>query len=265
MIGILTFCLALVMAAPAPGQTPGAPSSKAFEVASIKLTDPNFAGKLIQTPGPGRIAFRGQTLADLVGFAFDIDSRLVIGIPTAFSATRYDVVATSDQIGTATATFGRNDVRLMLEALLVERFKLVSRRDTREVPVYGLYVANGGHRLKARSEVDAGAPLSMLFQGANLPARNVPMSLFVDGLQKAVLDRPVIDNTGLRGNFDFDLTWRPDPSQFGGRGGTMPAASDPDRADIFTAVQEQLGLKLQPEKGPTTVIVVVAVERPSED
>jgi uncharacterized protein (TIGR03435 family) len=153
----------------------------------------------------------------------------------------------------------------MLRALLAERFKLVSHRETRQVPVYGLHVARGGHKLRARSESDGGAPLSMLFQGANLPGRNVPMSLLADGLQKAVLDRPVVDKTGLQGTFDFDLSWRPDASQFGGRGATMPAASDPDRADIFTALQEQLGLRLQSESGPATVIVVDSVEKPSQD
>jgi uncharacterized protein (TIGR03435 family) len=225
----------------------------------------SFTGTLIQTPGPGRITFRGFTLADLIGFAFDVDKRLVVGIPKTLDATRYDVVGQSDQIGSSTATFGRNDVRLIVQALLAERFKLVSHRETRDVPVYGLHVAQGGHKLKARSEGDGGAPLSMLFQGANLPGRNVPMSLLADGLQRAVLARPVIDKTGLQGNFDFDLSWRPDASQFGGRGGTMPAANDPDRADVFTALQEQLGLRLQPEKGPASVIVVDAVERPSED
>jgi len=265
MVRTLIFCLTLPMTISAHAQAPDAASTKTFEVASIKLTDPSFTGTLIQTSGPGRVAFRGFTLGDLIGFAFDVDKRLVVGIPKTLGATRYDVVGTSDQSGNPTATFGRNDVRLMLQALLAERFRLVMHRETRDVPVYGLHVVKGGHKLKARSEGDGGAPLSMLFQGANLPGRNVPISLLADGLQKAVLDRPVIDKTGLQGAFDFDLSWRPDASQFGGRGGTMPAAADPDRADIFTALQEQLGLRLQPEKGPTAVIVLDAVETPSED
>jgi uncharacterized protein (TIGR03435 family) len=75
----------------------------------------------------------------------------------------------------------------------------------------------------------------------------------------------VIDKTGLEGRFDFDLNWRPDAAQFGGPGGALPAASDPDRADLVTAIQEQLGLKLDAEKGPGTVIVVDKVEKPSAD
>jgi uncharacterized protein (TIGR03435 family) len=258
-------CLTLLATVLVQAQTPDAGPPKVFEVASIKLTDPNFTGTLIQTPGPGRIAFRGFTVTDLIAFASDVDKRLVTGVPKTLGATRYDVVATSGHIGNPTATFAGNDVRLMLQALLAERCKLVSHRETRDVAVYGLYVVRSGHKLRARTEGDGGKPLSMLFQGANLPGRNVPVSLLADGLQKAVLDRPVIDKTGLQGTFDFDLSWRPDASQFGGRGGTMPAASDPDRADIFTALQEQLGLRLQPEKGAATVIIVDAVERPSED
>jgi uncharacterized protein (TIGR03435 family) len=91
------------------------------------------------------------------------------------------------------------------------------------------------------------------------------MAMLAGGLQKLVLDRPVIDKTGLTGNYDFDLAWRPDGTQFGGRGGTLPAASDPDRPDIFTALQEQLGLKLDAQKGPGEVIVVDSAEKPSDN
>ncbi len=86
------------------------------------------------------------------------------------------------------------------------------------------------------------------------------MARLVFVLQARVLDRPVIDKTGLSGNFDFDLSWAPDETQFGGRGATMPA--DPDSPDLFTAMREQLGLDLRSMKGPVDVLVVDHAEKP---
>ena len=155
------------------------------------------------------------------------------------------------------------DIKPMVQTLLADRFQLKVHRETREIPVYVLTVRKGGHKMKPRTEGDGGPPTSLFVRGANVPARNAPVSMFAGALQRLVLDRPVIDKTGITGNFDFDLAWRPDASQFGGRGGTLPAASDPDRPDLFTAIQEQLGLKLDADKGPGEVIVVDAVEKPS--
>jgi uncharacterized protein (TIGR03435 family) len=153
----------------------------------------------------------------------------------------------------------------MVQALLADRFQLKFHRETREIPVYVLTVAKSGHKMKVRTEGDGGAPGSMLFRGANLPGRNTSIAMLAGGLQKVVLDRPILDKTGLSGRFDFDLAWRPDATQFGGRGGTLPAAADPDRPDIFTALQEQLGLKLDATRGPGEVIVVDKVEKPSDN
>jgi uncharacterized protein (TIGR03435 family) len=83
------------------------------------------------------------------------------------------------------------------------------------------------------------------------------------GLQKIILDRPVLDKTGLTAHYDFDLKWRPDPSQFRGNGDKLQ--SDPNDPDLFTALQEQLGLKLAAEQAPVDVIVIDSAEKPSEN
>ena len=249
--------LALLVAFAAFGQAPATPK---FEVATIKPTDPNFGGILIQFPA-GTLALRGFTLKDIIGFAYDMDNRQILNIPKEIESQRYDVVGKAEK----SLMPANTDVKPMVQSLLAERFQLKFHRETREIPVYVLTVVKGGHKMKPRTEGDGGPPTSMLFQGANLPARNTSIAMLAGGLQKLVLDRPIIDKTGLKGNFDFTLQWRPDGTQFGGRGGTLPAAADPDRVDIFTALQEQLGLKLDAVRGPGDVMVIDKVEKPSEN
>ena len=255
----MTAATALFVASAAFAQN--APPAKSFEVATIKPTDPNFGGILAQFPG-GTISLRGFTVKDLIGLAYDVDNRQVIGVPKALESARYDVVGKAE--GPITPA-NIDDAKVMMQGLLANRFGLKMHRETREVPVYVMRVARNGHKLKPRKEGDGGPPTSLLFQGANLPGRNASLALLASALQKVVLDRPVVDKTGLEGNFDFDLSWRPDAGQFSGRGGQLPAASDPDRADIFTALQEQLGLKLDAERGPGEVIVVDALSGPTEN
>jgi uncharacterized protein (TIGR03435 family) len=237
-----------------------APAVQKFEVATIKLTDPNFGGILIQFPG-GTLSLRGFTLTDLIGFTYDVDNRQVSNVPKALDSERYDVVGKAEKPLTPAST----ETKQMVQALLTERFQLKIHRETKEIPIYVMTVAKGGPKMKVRTEGDGGAPTSLLFRGANVPGRNATMGMLAGGLQKLVLDRPVVDKTGLTGRYDFDLSWRPDGTQFGGRGGTLPAASDPDRPDIFTALQEQLGVKLDAQKGPGEVIVVDSAEKPSDN
>ena len=234
-------------------------SAQSLEVATIKLTDPAFPGILVQFPG-GTLSLRGFTVKDIISYAYNLDNRQVIGVPKPLESERYDVVGKAEKRLTPA---DQDEARRMLQALLSDRFQLQFHRETREMPVYVLTVAKGGPRMKPRTEGDGGAAPSMLFRGANVPGRNVPVSSLAEGLQKLVLDRPIIDKTGLTGNFDFDLSWQPDDAQFGGRGGLLP--KDPDKPDIFTAMQEQLGLKLNAQNGEASVVVVDKVEKPSEN
>jgi uncharacterized protein (TIGR03435 family) len=257
MLRNVTTVLAALLIAIAPSAR--AQSSRPqFAVATIKPTDPSFRGNLIGAPG-GILSARGYTLKALIAYSYDMDERQILDIPKSLDGERYDITAKPEKEGRFTPAEGK----LMLQSLLADRFQLKFHRETRELLLYILTVAKSGSKMRPRTEGDGGAPRSMLFQGPRLPGRNLSVTDLAAGLQKMALDRPVIDKTGLTGKFDFDLTWRPELQQVGGQGGT--AISNADVPDIFTALQEQLGLKLESSKGPVEVLVIDSVSRPTEN
>ena len=156
----------------------------------------------------------------------------------------------------------------MLQKLVVERFKLTFHRDKRELSVYVLSVAKGGPKL-TKSEGDPNGLPGLFFRGrlGDLGVRNANMADFTQLMQSAVLDRPVVDQTGLSGRFDFTLDWTPDDSQFAGMGAKFPPPTDSANAppNLYTAIQEQIGLKLEATKAPADVMVIDHVEKPSEN
>jgi uncharacterized protein (TIGR03435 family) len=132
--------------------------------------------------------------------------------------------------------------------------------------VYAITVGKTGPKL-TKSEGDPNGLPGLFFRGLGvLPARNATMADFAGVMQAAVLDRPVVDQTGLPGRYDFTLTWTPDEFQFGGLGMKPPATSEGATApDLFTAMQQQLGLKLESTKAPAEILVIDRVEKPSEN
>jgi uncharacterized protein (TIGR03435 family) len=155
----------------------------------------------------------------------------------------------------------------MVRSLLEERFRIAVHRESRELPVYAMIVASAGPTLSKNTTNPNGLP-SLFFKGLGvLPAINASMSDLANVMQTAVLDRPVVDRTGLSGRFDFTLTWTPDESQFRGMGVRVPAPStDPNLPPgLFTAIEEQLGLKLESTRAPVEVLVVDRVEKPSDN
>jgi uncharacterized protein (TIGR03435 family) len=168
-------------AAPAP-ETPS--SLLAFEVATIKPTSPDFRGILISFPG-GRFSGQGFTLRDLIGYAYDADnSRQVIGGPSWIDSERYDVMGKPERTDSLTL----DEVKLMLQTLLAERFQLKIHRDTREMPVYVMTVAKSGLKMKQRSDGDGGEPAGMLIRGPSIPGRDTTVQFLAAGLEKLVLD-----------------------------------------------------------------------------
>jgi len=162
-----------------------------------------------------------------------------------------------------------NDKQLksMLKKLLADRFQLKFHTDKKELSVYALVPAKTGPKL-TKSEADAGSLPGLFFRGlGKLNVRNATMLDFTQLMQEAVLDRPVVDQTGLTGRWDFTLNWTPDESQFGGIGIKVPAPSDKVDAPppLFTAIQEQIGLKLDPTKAPVDVMVIDKAERSSDN
>jgi uncharacterized protein (TIGR03435 family) len=153
----------------------------------------------------------------------------------------------------------------MLRALLVERFSLKFHREEKEFSIYQLTVAKGGPKLKAAAKPDDPPVLvGVVYPGKiEVPAKSVTMDDFVAMLQRATLDRPTVNKTGLTGKYDFDLVWAQDETQYGGQVPVAP--EDAPSPPLFTAVQEQLGLKLGATKGMVEAMVVDGVERPTAD
>lgn len=143
-----------------------------------------------------------------------------------------------------------------MQKLLVSRFQLTFHKDTEELSVYELVVRTDGPKLTP-SAAQGNLP-GLFFRGlGNLPARNATMADFAGPLQAAVLDKPVVDHTGLSGRYDFELKWTPDQSQFEALGGIKsPPADNPDAPPgLYTAIRQQLGLKINTAKAPVDVIV----------
>jgi uncharacterized protein (TIGR03435 family) len=231
-------------------------TAPAIEVSTIKRSD--YPGRLIGLPGP-TLTTRGTPLKDVILWAYNVHPSQVLGGPGWVDTDKYDIVAKPVGGG----LLDGEQIKAMLRTLMADRFQLKLRHETKELPVYALTIGKNGPKMKARTEGDGGAAFTLLIGGPRWPVRNAPMAQMVSVLQMVVLDRPVLDKTGLTGRFDFDLVWTPDETQFGGKGSSMPA--DPNAPNIFTAFQEQLGLKLEPQKAAVDVLVIDAVERPSEN
>jgi uncharacterized protein (TIGR03435 family) len=227
-----------------------------FEVATVKPTGASFAGKSVGMPPNGDLVIRGMTLKDVIQFAFGLHPNLIVGASGWMDGERYDILARPEPGRLPSA----DELKSMLRRLLEDRFKLTFHRAFQEASVYVIVVAKTGSKMKERSPVDAEASTSLTFQGARLPAKAVSMPMLAEALT-IVLDRPVIDGTGLRGKYDFDLAWMPEPDQFDGHGSAAP--SDANAPNIFTAMQEQLGLRLDSRKGSVQSLIVDHAERPA--
>ncbi len=152
-----------------------------FEVATIKRTDPNFAGFVVGGFRAGRFSAQGFTLKDLIGYAYDVDNRQISGGPKWSDSERYDVVGKPEKTGPLKPELGK----LMLQTLLSERFQLKIHRDVEEMPVYVMTIAAGGLKMRPRSEGDGGAPGGMPIEGARIPGRNATIQRFLAyGLQR---------------------------------------------------------------------------------
>ena len=176
---------------------------------------------------------------------------------------KYDITALPDIAGQPNI----KQLKSMVKKLLKDRFKLAFHQEKKELSVYALTVGKTGPNLTKSDGDPNGLPgLGMRALGA-LTVRNATLENFVHLLQSTVLDRPVVDQTGLAGRFDFTLNWTPDESQFGGLGVKIPTPSDAANAPpgLFTAIPEQLGLKLDATKAPVDVIVIDHVEKASEN
>jgi uncharacterized protein (TIGR03435 family) len=245
-----------------PSQTPSPrPKFNAFEVATIKPVEPaDKSPRYIKMEGPHRFVEKYYTLKLLIAAAYDLNPKTISGGPSWVDSDHYDILAlTPGEIRPS-----HDEQMSMLRNLLTDRFKLTFHREQKDFSIFELEVAKNGPKLKKSTAApdDPTALISTVYpQRIMLPARNASMGDFTSLLQRALLDRPVVDKTGLTGKYDFDLEWAPDNSQFGGDVGS--ASSDAPSAPFFTAIQQQLGLKLEATRGPVEALVVDHAEPPS--
>jgi uncharacterized protein (TIGR03435 family) len=265
VFGLTTILFATVACDPAGhAQTQQAGASAAaatpeFEVATIKLTKEPNPGRMQDRTDGRRYSTRYTTLRDLIMMAYGLDPRQIVGGPAWVATDEYDIDAVAaDGLPAA----GNWDA--MLQKLLVDRFRLTFHHEQREMSVYELTVAKGGPKLTAAAAAEGhGSGCDHL---GICKFRAEPTAHFARWLQ-LVMDKPVVDKTGIAGEFDFTLTWTPDESQFTSMGIHVPPPVDSPNAPpgLLTALQEQLGLKLEPQKVAAEVLVIDQVERPSEN
>jgi uncharacterized protein (TIGR03435 family) len=238
-------------------------ANPSFEVATIKPSKPDENRKFLTVQGR-KLVEVNYSFKDLLAFAYGVHSTQIQGLPAWAESDRYDITGQPDGEGMPNAA----QLKGMLQKLLVERFKLSFHHDQKQLSVYVLSVAKSGPKLTKSTSDPKGLPGVGFRQLGALFAVNASMNDFcVLGLQGTVLDRPVLDQTGIDGKFDFQLNWTPDDSQFTTLGVKVPAPTDAPNAppNLYTAIQEQLGLKLEATKAAADVLAVDHVEKPSEN
>jgi len=239
--------------------------AQSFEVATIKPGNPGDHRKMFGIMPGGRFSASNVTVKELIIFAYDLKDQQLSGGPGWAGSETYDVVAKPE--GSASP----EQMKLMMRALLAERFKLTMRRESKELSVYNLVVGKNGPKMsesKVDAQGEAGGPRRNTRMGRGLvEGQQMSMATLADVLSK-VSGRSVLDKTSLSGSYDLKLEWTPDGSEAqiktGAREGEPPAA-EATGPSLFTAIQEQLGLKLEAQKGPVEVFVIERVEKPSEN
>jgi uncharacterized protein (TIGR03435 family) len=242
------------------------PKFESFEVATIKPADPDVPGRYIKMQSAHRFYARNHTVKTLIEAAYNITSRAVSGGPAWVESDRYEIVAVTPNDPRPTP----DEQMAMLRQLLADRFHLSFHREPKEFSVYAITVAKGGPKLKATTvDPDAtpdGPPLLAFVLSpavVRLPAKYTTIAEMASVMQRAVFDRPVIDRTGLAGRYDFDLEFTPDESMFGGLG--LKGTAESTKPDLFSALQEQLGLKLEASRGIIDTVVIDRVDRPTDN
>jgi bla regulator protein BlaR1 len=262
-----------------------------FEVASVK---PNKSGdmgvQLMFQPG-GRFNAKNISLKFLIRFAYGVQDFQITGGPAWLNSDKYDIEAKAegrsktemDNMTDAQRDADMEQNKLRMQALLADRFKLTLHKESKDAPIYALVVAKNGPKLKEATPEELAPPdpneapkppgpngkmrgRGMRMGRGELTGQAAQMTFLADVLSNQV-GRTVIDKTGLTGLYDFTLKWTPDESQgpmFKGPG-DAPPPPDPNGPSLFTAIQEQLGLKLEPQRGPVDLLVIDHAEKASEN
>jgi uncharacterized protein (TIGR03435 family) len=224
----------------------------------VKEPDPNHTRDTTQGR---RLIVRNTSLRELITMAYELDPKEIEGDPKWLAADEWNIDAE------AVEGVNLNEVQeeeTLLQEILADRFRLAFHWEKRTLPVYVLTVTKPRPKLQAadpHEDENSGCP-----QPGICTFRKRTLSNFAWFMQYVVLDKPVVDKTGIAGEFDFLLKWTPDESQFSRWGsGIRPSSESASLPSLFTAIQEQLGLKLESVKAPVNVLVIDHVEKPTEN
>ena len=235
-------CTTLLIGGLLPSATLHAQEPPAFEVASVKRIPPGHSGLTDISPyGGGRFTARSASLQFLIGLAFDVSEDRLQGAPNWLGWEYYDIDAKPE----AGVRLTYEELKPRLQQLLAQRLKLSTHRQMKDFECYALMVAKGGPKLKEAAPENSSG-------GYILPGGLQFPSLSMEGLASVLarpLGRPVVDKTGIEGNHKIQLSYAQDTEV------------NPTRPSIFTAVQEQLGLKLEKQAVPVEMLVIEHVER----
>jgi len=247
---------------PPPPKLMAADAKPTFEVATIKPSVPDSPGQAINVGRGGGNAFTtlNTPVSELIKFAYGIHGKQVTGGPAWLESDKFDILAKPDTAGIPNVT----QLRTMVQKLLAERFGLEFHREKKELAAYVITVDKAGVKM-SKAEGN----------GVNLPGfggrgpgavgvQNATMAEFADFLQARILERPVVDQSGLTDRYNFTLEWKPDPTQLGPTPPALPQNIE-DRPDFMTAARQQLGLKIEASKAPVEVLVIDKVIKPTEN
>jgi uncharacterized protein (TIGR03435 family) len=228
-----------------------------FEPASIKPAAPSQTGSNFNRMAGGGIRATNVSLKDLVLFAYDIREQQLVSGPAWMDKITYDVVAKPSENDNPTGVKRSFDeefrgIRLKMRALLAKRFQLVVHNETKEMPIYALVVAKNGAHLEP-SKADG---LTINNRKGLTICKKVTMAQFASNSLTYRMGRTVVDKTGLTGEYDFEIKFVEDQAA---------AAGDTSGPDFLTAMREQIGLRLEPQKGPVKVLVIDRAEKASEN
>lgn len=253
-----------------PASQPATPAP-AFDVAAIKVNN-SGGGNSSSNTNDGRFTASNVTLKNLIQYeAYGIPGPRILGGPKWIDTTRFDVEAKMDEAEAAKLKAldrkqNGEQTHAMFQQLLADRFKLAVHWETRELPIYALVAAKNGPKLQPTKELNGGSGTSSHGSQTSreLKATNQTVQDLAETLTQILseeLGRNVVDKTGIEGKYDFELKWTPQTDAPAADNG-VPADNGPS---FFTAIQEQLGLKLESAKGPVKVLVIDHAEMPSEN
>jgi uncharacterized protein (TIGR03435 family) len=269
----LTATLAIMIGAPfwagvlfvraGDAQTSSAPAPVApFGVASIKPSRIGEMNRGFRRFVGGRLDTLNITLKMLISFAYDLPADRILQGPSWLDSDGYDILANPDPEAGQPVDTSMRAIRIRTQALLADRFKLTLHKEIRQLTIFKLLVSKDGPKHLERAK---GSVPDWVNNGHHVDCVAMTMELFAKGFLTDQMRLPVIDQTGIKGSFDFSMDWAPEERSPGRPEGEPSATSDPSGPSFLTALREQLGLNLEAGKGPVEVLIVDRAQKPSEN